>query len=150
MRYVLLLSALIAACAIPTMAQRSFGYGFIGGTVGGPGKDGAFRYGLGVEAYVAPRFTLGGEVGGIGAHGVLGSGNVSYHVHTATRELDPFVTGGISGAWLHGSTGAYVNLGGGFNYWFRRTLGLRGEFRAYPGGGDLNSFAEFRLGITFR
>jgi hypothetical protein len=140
----------MGACALPTIAQSSFGYGFIGGTVGGPGANGAFRYGLGGEAYVAPRFTLGGEVGGIGAHGVLGSGNIGYHIRTSERNLDPFVTGGISGAWLHGGTGAYVNMGGGFNYWFHRGFGFRGEFRAYPGGGDLKSFAEFRMGITFR
>ena len=52
------------------------------------------------------------------------------------------------GRWVY--AGLWVNLGGGLNYWFRRNIGLRVEFRGYPGGVDLNSFAEFRVGVSFR
>ncbi len=132
---------------------QSFGYGFIGGTFAGSrgGVGGAFRYGIGGEGQIAPHFNLGGEIGGLSKNGtgVVGSGNVSFHVPFQST-VDPFVTGGVSIARKAGETGLYVNLGGGVNYWLRDRLGVRAEFRGYPGGYDLNSFAEFRIGIVFR
>jgi hypothetical protein len=114
--------------------------------------NGAFHYGIGGEGRIAPRLTLGGEIGGISKDGtgVLASANASFHVPAEPRTLDPFLTGGISVAHQAGNAGLYVNLGGGLNYWFYRRTGFRVEFRGYPGGYDLNSFAEFRLGVVFR
>ena len=117
------------------LAQESYGYGFSGGAFGGHGGlDGAFRYGIGGEARLAPLVTAGGEIGGISQNGtgVLASGNVSVHI-PAPRSIDPFVTGGFS-VGHKGETGLWVNLGGGVNYWFQHRLGVRGEFRGYPGG----------------
>lgn len=67
-----------------------------------------------------------------------------------TRERDPFLTGGVSGARISGVGGLYVNLSAGVNYWFRPHLAFRGEFKGYPGGQDLRGFAEFRFRVTFR
>ena len=133
------------------LGQESYGYGFIGGAFGGHGGlDGAFRYGIGGEARLAPLVTAGGEIGGISQNGtgVLASGNVSVHI-PAPRAIDPFVTGGFS-VGHKGETGLWVNLGGGVNYWFQHRLGVRGEFRGYPGGYHLSGFSEFRFGIAFR
>ncbi|MCC6860697.1 MAG: hypothetical protein IT158_19170 [Bryobacterales bacterium] len=134
-------------------AQQSFGYGFLGGTFGGRGIGGAFRYGMGGEWAVAPRVMLGAEVGGIekDGSGVVASANAAYHIPVRSygNRLDPFVTGGVSIAHLR-DTGLFLNLGGGVNYWFQRRLGFRVELRGYPGGQDLNSFGEFRMGVVFR
>lgn len=142
------LAILSASCAF---GQESYGYGFIGGAFGGHGGfDGAFRYGIGGEARLAPLVTAGGEIGGISQNGtgVLGSGNVSVHIPARPR-IDPFVTGGFS-VGHKGATGLWVNLGGGVDYWFQHRLGVRAEFRGYPGGYHLSSFAELRFGIAFR
>jgi hypothetical protein len=58
--------------------------------------------------------------------------------------------GGISAARISGTSGLYVNLGAGVNYWLSRRWALRGEFKGYPGGQDLGGFAELRFGATFR
>ena len=145
----LTLAMLSASCAF---GQESYGYGFIGGAFGGHGGlDGAFRYGIGGEGRLAPLVTAGGEIGGISQNGagVLASGNVSVHIPARPHAIDPFVTGGFS-VGHKGETGLWVNLGGGVNYWFQHRLGVRAEFRGYPGGYHLNSFAEFRFGIAFR
>jgi hypothetical protein len=154
MRALIAFVAVVAAFGqAAAFGQESLGYAFVGGTFGGRGSvDGAFRFGIGGEMGIAPRVTLGGEIGGISKDGtgVLASGNVSYHIPADSRAADPFVTGGFSLAHKRGETGLYINLGGGLNYWLRRRAGIRVEFRGYPGGYDLNSFAEFRIGIVFR
>jgi len=147
-KVILLTLALAAVGQHCVFGQQSLGYGFLGGTFGG--IAGAFRYGLGAEGRIAPHIPAGGEIGGISKNGtgVLASGNATFHI--PSREIDPFLTGGVSIGHKGGRTGLWVNLGGGLNYWFRPRLGLRAELRGYPGGYDLNSFAEFRLGVVFR
>jgi hypothetical protein len=148
---------LLCACATtaaPCAFAQSYGYGFVGATIGDqtPG-NGAFRYGIGGSWAVIPRVALGGDVGGIrdGGSGVIASGNLSLHLRGRVESgFDPFFTGGITGARFGRETGVYGNIGGGMNYWVRPRLGVRVEFRGYPGGEDLNSFSEFRFGISFR
>lgn len=117
----------------------------------GDPPGGGFRYGLGGAWAIAPRVTAGVEIGGIRKHGngMIGSGNLGFHFRQDPMGLDPFITGGFTYARL-GGNGFYVNLGGGANYWFRPRVGLRAEFRAYPGGADLSSFSEIRFGVSFR
>ncbi len=153
MRKFILITVAIAGLGLPSFAQQSFGYGFLGGTFSGRGGvGGAFRFGIGGEGRIAPHFTAGGEVGGISKDGTgaLGSGNVSFHVPVESSRVDPFFTGGVSLARKSGATGLWVNLGGGVNYWVREGIGARVEFRGYPGGYDLPSFSEFRIGVVFR
>jgi hypothetical protein len=121
----LAIAALGQPCAF---GQQLFGYGLFGGTFGGHGgMSGAFRYGIGGEGRIARHVTLGGEIGGISKEGtgVLGSGNVSFHVPARSRTVDPFLTGGVSLAHKAGETGLYVNLGGGVHYWLRPHIGVR-------------------------
>jgi hypothetical protein len=102
---------------------------------------------------VIPRVALGGEVGGIrkSGSGLIASANLSLHLRERVESgFDPFFTGGITGARFADETGVYGNIGGGLNHWVRPRLGVRVEFRGYPGGKDLNSFSEFRFGFSFR
>lgn len=151
LRVVAILLSLTAAAQFGW--AQSHGYGFMGGTFAGRGRmGGAFRLGIGGEMRVAPLVNLGGEVGSVhnDGTGVIGSGNASVHVPLRSDTVDPFVTGGVSAGYVPRSAGLWVNLGGGLNYWFRRNVGLRVEFRGYAGGVDLPGFAEFRVGVSFR
>lgn len=133
--------------------SQTHGYGFVGGTFIDRSQDAAFRYGIGGAAAVAPHWTLGGEVGALrnGYSGIIVSGNVGFHFRRSRESgLDPFVTGGVTGVRTGGETGLYGNLGLGSNYWFHDRVGVRGEFRAYPGGQDMRSFWEVRFGVCFR
>jgi hypothetical protein len=126
-----------------------------GGVTAGERLDGAGRFGVGIDFHLAPHFDLGGEIGTIHKKdvGVLASGNLTYHFASARRhreQWDPFLTGGVSGAHISGTSGLYLNLGAGVNYWVGPRWALRGEFKGYPGGQDLGGFAEFRFGATFR
>ena len=110
----------------------------------GKNLNGAGRFGIGLDFRLSPKFDLGGEVGTIRKHdvGILGSGNLKYHF-TGTRgrreEWDPFLVGGVSAARISGTSGLYLNLGAGVNYWFSRRFALRGEFKGYPGGRTLEA-----------
>jgi hypothetical protein len=137
------------------LAAQDVTSGFVyGGVTTGKHLDGAGRFGVGVDFNLAPHFDVGGEIGTIHKNdvGVLASGNLSYHFTRPRRreELDPFLTIGLSGARISGTSGFYLNLGGGVNYWFTSRVAFRGEFKGYPGGQDLGGFAEFRFGVTFR
>lgn len=115
--------------------------------------DGAGHVGGGLDFRIAPRLDLGGEIGALFKNdvGILASANLGFHFFTPTHERwDPFVTAGVSGARISGLGGFYFNLGGGVNYWVTDHWALRGEFKAYPGGQSLGSFAELRFGVTLR
>jgi hypothetical protein len=103
---------------------------------------------------VAPHVTIGGEAGGVntsGGGGAIVSANVGAHFRRRVEAgLDPFISGGVTGVRVGGETGLYANIGGGLNYWLSPGVGVRGEFRGYPGGRDLNTFSEFRFGLSFR
>jgi hypothetical protein len=148
-------AALIAVLAGGACAQ-SLSEGFVyGGVTFGKHLEGAGRFGVGLDFGLTPHLELGGEIGTIHKHdvGVLASGNLSYHFNRSSRrrdEWDPFLVGGLSGARISGTSGFYLNLGAGVNYWFSPRWAFRGEFKGYPGGQDLGGFAEFRFGVTFR
>jgi hypothetical protein len=150
---ILAIFSLFPLFVTPASAQYTHGYGFIGSTLSGKGVAGAFRYGIGGEGSMAPHLTLGGEIGGMqkGTSGVVVSGNAAFHLPISSYgdRVDPFLTAGVSVAHL-GGTGAFVNIGGGLNYWWRRNFAMRFEFRGYAGGGDLNGFSELRFGLAFR
>jgi hypothetical protein len=139
------------------LAAQSTATGFVyGGVTFGKHLDGAGRFGVGVDFRFTPHFDVGAELGTIHKHdvGILGSGNLTYHFQSRARarrdEWDPFLVVGVSAARISKTSGLYVNLGAGVNYWMSRRWAIRGEFKGYPGGQDLGGFAEFRFGVTFR
>ena len=155
LRPFLLIVVAVLLGSLQSVYGQSHGYGFAGAMIGGNkgSVQSAFRYGIGGGWAVAPHVTVGGEVGGVQKDGIDAMVSVNVGVHFRRRVetgFDPFVTGGITGARFGGESGILRNIGGGINYWFRPRVGFRTEFRGYPGGRDLNSFSEFRVGISFR
>lgn len=151
----LLMAVLAGLSTIVCPAQTSHGYAFLGSTLSGPGDGTAFRYGVGGTAHVGGGVGLGGEIGGIrfdGGHGGLAALHAAHHFPMAApgRRTDPFVLGGVALAFAGGELGAYWLLGGGVQYWVRPRLAVRVELRGYPGGADINRFAEVRFGLAFR
>ena len=151
-----ILAALAGGFASAPLAAQSVTSGFVyGGVTFGKHLEGAGRFGVGLDFRLTPHLDLGGEIGTIHKHdvGVLASGNITYHFNRARSRRDgwdPFLTGGVSGARISGTSGLYLNLGAGVNYWMSPRWAFRGEFKGYPGGQDLGGFAELRFGVTFR
>lgn len=149
-------------------AQQSNAYVFAGaGGISVAGNTGKALYGgAGAEAIVGSGMGLGAEGDVIrqvsqGWHGLMAlvSANFYYHfVHTLDR-IDPFVTIGYTSAFrgAHHEAGQdpgqanLVNFGGGVNYWFRPSTGLKLEFRDHlrPNRGPNADYWSFRIGVTF-
>ena len=153
--FILLLPAAAAAQNGPV------GYVFGGAgasTLTGSSTSG-YNFGVGAE-YRVRRFSAGGEIGGISLRRnlglttkrslmALGALNASYHFRSGkrgSRVRDPFVTAGIS---LLNGTNGFLHYGGGMNYWFRRRVGLRFEFRDHVDG-DGDHIWQVRVGFNFR
>ena len=118
-------------------------------------STGTLHIGGGGEALVYRGLAVGAEIGCIVAleesRGGLGlfSANGSYYF-SRQRKVSPFLTGGYSSVWGHGQRNL-VNFGAGVNYWFRKRLGVRFEFRDHIYGDGFNrSLLGFRVGIVFR
>ncbi len=116
--------------------------------------------GGGGEGHLTERFALGGEIGVLkpvtNQYAVttgLASVTPAFHFvpKDSKRKFDPFVDGGLS--LLAGRGGAIaIHYGGGVNYWLRRRVGLRFEFRHHlwsPEAGETVHFVGFRVGIIF-
>ena len=152
----MLLALLLFGAGSARLNAQTLNSGYVfGGVTFGNRLDGAGRFGMGLDFDLASRLDLGGEIGLIAKNngGVLGSANLSYHFtpHGRRHEAwDPFLVGGFSAAHLNGTSGVYLNLGAGVNYWWSERFALRGEFKGYAGGQDLGGFGEFRFGVTFR
>ncbi len=113
----------------------------------------------GGETRVIGRFALGGEMGVLkpvtNQYAVAtGVASVSPAFHFVSKhsgsKVDPFVNGGFSLLFGRGS-GIGMHYGGGVNYWVRRRVGLRFEFRHYlwsPESGELVHLVGFRFGIV--
>jgi hypothetical protein len=133
----LFLLSLLLMCG-EARAQQTDGYAFFA-------AGGIFAHGIGA----------GAEIGAMGTsftHSVFGlfSANGYYHV-LPHRKIDPFATAGYSLAFGL-SAGNLFNYGFGANYWFRRSLGLKAEFRDYlwPTEFANRNYWGFRVGLAFR
>jgi hypothetical protein len=116
----------------------------LGHTLGG-GYDYVFWRGIGIAGDVGWLWS-GDRIGsGLG----VGSLNGSYHFPTR-QKLDPFVTAGY-GLLFRSGTVNMANFGGGANWWFHDSLGLRLEVRDHSDFGSRSQhFISFRLGLSFR
>jgi hypothetical protein len=155
-RFIAALAPVLFVGAAGRLSAQSLSTGYVfGGVAFGQRLDGAGRFGAGLDFRLTSQLDLGGELGLIDKKdvGVLASGDLTYHfTHSRGRreQWDPFLNVGISGARISGTTGLYLNLGAGVNYWVAPRFALRGEFKGYPGGQDLGGFTELRFGVTFR
>jgi hypothetical protein len=116
--------------------------------------------GGGGEGRLKSKFGLGGELGVLkpvtNQYAVttgLASVTPAYHFisRESSRKIDPFVDGGISLLFGRGGAVAF-HYGGGLNYWVRRRIGLRIEFRHHlwsPEAGEAIHLVGIRVGIVF-
>jgi hypothetical protein len=116
------------------------------------------QFGVGGEAVLGKGVGVGAEIGALGTRqdfsdSVMGafSPNGYYHfVHRKNLKADPFVTGGYTLLFRYGHANLF-NVGGGLNYWLRRSLGLRMELRdqVQTGDGAAIHWWGFRFGLVF-
>jgi hypothetical protein len=153
--------------SFPATAQVSSGYGYaFGGVVVVPKSaytrwNGNFVHmGGGGEGRLTGRFALGGEIGVLkpitnqyAVTTFLGSVTPAFHFISkdSKRRYDPFVDGGLSLLARRGGATA-IHYGGGMNYWLRRRVGLRFEFRHHiftPESGESVHLVGIPVGIVF-
>ncbi len=156
MKRTLLVCLVLSLWAGAAMAQSSNGYVFFApGTVTGGG--GVFDFGGGAEAILGKIVGVGGELSAItSTHftGIVGLADVNGYGHFIPNRhsrFDPFVTAGYSLMFRDGHMNLF-NVGGGMNYWFRKTVGLRVEFRDHilRDSGRAEHYAAWRVGFSFR
>ncbi len=99
--------------------------------------------GFGFDAS-AVRFTGCFDCGGM----LLGSMDASYHFVPSSGRFVPFVLGGLGGVAIDGGAAAFVNVGGGFNYWFENGMALRLEVRDRFDRWGVHILGV-RVGVTF-
>jgi hypothetical protein len=138
-------------------AEEPSGQGYVffapGGIVGDGNSISTFHVGGGGEGLLYKGFGIGGEIGYLTPWQYVGSGigiasaDGSYHFNR-TSKVSPFITGGYSVAFREGHINL-INFGGGVNYWFRKRMGLRVEFRDHM---DLHNdhYVSGRIGLSFR
>jgi len=116
-----------------------------------------YSFGGGADGFLWRGLTLGGDIGvyqfadDSGRPFGIGTLNVGYHFvdRRAPGKWEPFVAVGLLGVGFTGhGAGAAGFIGGGVNYWFKRHIGLRTEFRAT--GFAEEAIAMFRVGFSFR
>ena len=158
MRSLLILTiALILAGSLS--AQPSNGYVFFapGGVTCCSQTAMTLQFGLGGEAVIGKGIGAGAEISALGTRqyfsdSVVGvfSPNGYYHfVHGKDVKVDPFVTGGYTLLFRSGHANLF-NFGGGMNYWFKRHLGLRIEFRdQVHTDGSAVHYWGIRAGLAF-
>ncbi len=153
--------------SLPASAQMSSGYGYVfAGPVVVP-KSAYIRWngdfvhvGGGGEARLTNRFALGGEIGALmpvtNQYAITtGLVSVTPAWHFSSRhsksKFDPFVDGGLSLLFARGG-GIALHYGGGANYWLKRRIGVRFEFRDHlwsPEAGETVHLVDFRVGVVF-
>ncbi len=155
-----------ALCGVPAGAGdlKSNGYLFAapGSINAGGGSAGTLNLGAGGEGIIGKGVGVGAEFGILSpreemtSFKLMFSPNVYYHfVRDGSRKLDPFVTGGYTLLFRDGNANLF-NFGGGVNYWFHKSAGLRVEFRDHVwrgGGGCCSTTAHLwgvRLGVVLR
>jgi hypothetical protein len=153
--------------SLPASAQMSSSYAYVfGGPVVVPKSaytrwNGDFVHeGGGDEGHLTDRFALGAEIGVLkpvtNQYAVttgLESVTPAFHFipRGSKRKFDPFVDGGLSVLAGRGAAFA-IHYGGGMNYWLRRCIGLRFEFRDHIWSieaGEAVHLVDFRVGVVF-
>ncbi len=114
----------------------------------GGGGEATFYKGLGIGAelgYLVPMEEMSSGIG-------LASINGVYIFRSRGRsKLEPFLTAGGSVGFVSGGAFGAINFGGGIQYWLRKRIGLRIEFRDHvPPQSYSSHLFEGRIGIAFR
>ena len=153
----LLTSFLLPAAGDSTFNYRGSAYAF---ATGGTCQHGYAVAGAGggAEGFIWKGLSIGFEAGYqnfIDSYRYMElSMPIGYHFgnRKIAAKWDPFITTSLLGAGIsidRGDFGAAGSLGGGVNYWFRKRLGFRFEFRSHVLAGQ-EITAQGRVGIVFR
>lgn len=137
--------AFVAPGAATTFSCRSCTAGTI--HFGG-GGEGTFYKGLGIGAEIGYLSLMESGNNGLG----LMSLNGIYIFRSRSKpKWEPFLTAGGTLAIAQGGIAGGVNFGGGVQYWLRKRIGLRIEFRDHIPNQDFSSHLfEGRIGFSFR
>lgn len=135
----------VAPGAATTFSCGSCTYGML--HFGGGGEALLYK-GLGIGAelgYVAPMEGMSDGIGLLSINGI-------YLFRSRTHpKLEPFLTGGGSLGFVSGGAFGGMNFGGGVQYWMRKRIGLRFEFRDHiPTASTSSHLLEGRIGFAFR
>jgi len=136
----------------------SRGYGFVapGAAIGDGSSTELLHFGGGAEGNIYKGLGVGAEIGyltpleaisnGAGVFSVDGL----YRFHKSRSKIEPFLVGGYSLLFRSDFANA-VNFGGGIDYWFRKKLGMRFEFRDHFSPHYLDDhIIQGRIGVVFR
>lgn len=142
-------SSVLGTVFLGPSGKTGFGKTTAAITVGG-GGEWLLASGLGVGAeahylWETRSFTAGSSALSI---------NATYHHGAGRRDNNwvPFGTMGFANSIPFEDGEAGFNYGGGITYWFRRSKGLRIEFRDYVHSDPFETFHswQIRTGLTFR
>lgn len=139
------------APAQDTVTAPSHGYIYAAPVLTSGGLASAAQVGGGGDAKLYKNLALSGDVGWIVAQDGFGlaSVNGTYNLPSfRDGKLAPFVTSGYT-LGFRDSTASFMNVGGGFTYWFRERQGLRWEARYYTSA-DFIGIMALRVGFSFR
>jgi len=158
---------IILLAPLPALAQQSsnYVYGIVGPVVVPKSAytrwNGDFIHVAGGgEGRITDRFALGGEVGALlpvnnqyALTTGLASVTPAFHFFPkeSTRKFDPFAVGGLDVLFANGGGSVGFHYGGGVNYWVKRRLAVRCEFRDHvwsPESGETVHLVDFRFGIV--
>ncbi len=152
----LVLALLLMAIFFEGIANAQSSNGYVVGGVGSYSGKLISQAAIGGEKVFGKGIGAGGELGFVAGHTSFGfvSLNMYYHLahNGAAQKVDPFVTGGFTGAFDFFAAASGANIGVGLHYWFLRHLGARAEFRdiVFPGTSQGANVWGFRGGIAFR
>lgn len=141
-------------------AAQTGGYGY---AFGGPAgvhccgsTEGMLHVGGGGEVVVGETLGLGAELGYFTPWRSLGDGiglfslNGSVHFGSADRAVRPFATGGYTLIFREEHASLW-NVGGGVNWWAKRRVGLRAEFRDHIySPSKVHHYFSAQIGVVFR
>jgi len=159
MKYIAVV-ALLVLCPL-AFAQSGDGYVFFApGQARGAGESlFAMHYGGGVRYIAKNGVGLGAEIGMAGpkdnfADTFIGvfSPNGYYVFKTSNEKVQPFVTGGYTRTFGHGSGHNWGNFGAGVTYWAAAKTGMLIEFRDHimRDHGTTAQVWGIRLGLAFK
>ncbi len=114
----------------------------------GGGGEATFYKGLGIGAELGYLVPIENMSSGLG----LASINAVYIFRSKGKaKLEPFLTGGGTLGFASGGAFGGINFGGGVQYWMRKRVGLRIEFRDHvPTESYSSHLFEGRVGFAFR
>ena len=151
----LVLAVILMPIFFEGIANAQSSNGYVVGGVGSYNSKLLSQAAIGGEYVIGKGIGAGGELGFVAGHTSFGFVSLNMYYHLAhnggAQKVDPFVTGGYTGAFNFFAAASGANIGLGLHYWFLPHLGVRAEFRdiVFPGTTQGANIRGFRGGIAF-